>query len=240
MTRGEIQSSGLRRARQLMKGTPNEGDLTPGFDDPFTLDEWVNDVTFSLFLSGTLLYLSFKRDIVSGQKGYSLPTFDDLYEATIAISGDSDAQTQHLSIVTPQQMLSLDPTWRTTTDDSGVGTPLYLVQEGEAMELWPVPDYDKAQGLTTYGTGFLRASSWSGKNDECPILEDFHPTVAKGVALKIASPVTAAWKVLRNEFVREVGFFESQNRSKTEALRSHSAVTGRGLLSYGDNPLNMW
>lgn len=235
MTRKEIQSSGLRRARQVLKAVGMESQLTEGFDDPWTLAEWVDEVVMDITFSVDNLYLKVFRDVVSGQVSYDLPMLRDVDEATVT---NADGNVQHLIIVDPARMLAFDPTWHT---EDNAGPPLYLVVLGDQVEPWPTPNFNVTSGLKMYGVGTISKDDW-GIDDECPIINRFHLTVANGLALHIASSATGTppFQGLKREYTRFRGFYQGENHELTEARRVRTgSVGGRVSFPSDGNPLNL-
>ena len=90
--------------------------------------------TDALLSDGTL-------SLVSGTASYDLPAdflrFGDRRPYTTS-TGASEPQ-YPLTVVPPSFMDSTAPGWREATSD---GTPTCLVQEGQAVFVWPTPDAD--------------------------------------------------------------------------------------------------
>lgn len=172
MTRDDIS----KRAQALLAFWPG----TQGNLNDYLLDEAVTRAADNLARDSRCYYGYEYSDVVSGQFEYCAP---EIFEVNSLEILDQNNNKHLLMAMTPDQMdAQWGAIWRQPNSQSGLnGLPRYYIQEGEnRFRLFPVPNYNAAQGLRVEG---YMTPLWPNPDDDCPFPVRDHWTVIYGAAI---------------------------------------------------------
>ncbi len=232
MTRQQIIAAAVLDSGEYKRGQEAN-------DNPFSTNRWVDLAVSDLCRITESAYLTIRTDIVDGQSLYCA-NCNLFYIESVTVTAE-DGTLVPLALTQAYDANVYAPNYRA---DSPVttGTPNSIVFQGaNNYLLHPVPDYDADNGLVFRGFGVLTNAAWSDDDDECPLPERTHETIASYVATRLARKneeydVAQEMEAL---YQRGKGLFESEMRSLTDSHR-HTFPTSRGNdYGFGDDISNL-
>lgn len=150
-------------------------------DDPFTLNDIQTEIVDDMARRSWCYFRSMTADLEEDVAVYCSPEkpgWFDMFEVVSAEAKDRDGNPVILTPRTWDEMTRRYPSWR-QAPSSGIPS-LYIVR-APAVEVYAVPDYDMADGLTFWGY-CTPGRSWDDEDSAYPLPQHTLETAVYGVA----------------------------------------------------------